>query len=103
MYYAYTLVLLFKHNTTYIYIYIYILTYTYMHMYSFLLFEPKFHHLAATCKIIGTFQRFLTAFGTSLLLNPVGACFIYFASCSTVTEFSASFLQHIIIMMIIVL
>jgi hypothetical protein len=39
----------------------------------------------ATCKIIGTFQRFSTAFSASLLLNPVGACFNYFASRSTCT------------------
>ncbi len=35
------------------------------------------------CKIIGSLQRFSTAFSTSLLLNPVGACFNYFASRST--------------------
>ncbi len=31
----------------------------------------------ATCKILGTSQRFSTAFGTNLLLNSVGACFTY--------------------------
>ncbi len=49
------------------------------------------HDVTATCKIIGTFQRFSTASGPTLLLNPIVACLNYFESRSiTVRLFSLS-------------
>ncbi len=52
-----------------------------MNMFTCAVWPPHTKH-TATCKIIETFQRFPTAFGTNLLLNTVGAFFLfeYFAS-----------------------
>ncbi len=47
---------------------------------------PAYKYLKSACKIIGTFQRLSTAFGTSLLLKPVGACSKYFESVLFVCE-----------------
>ncbi len=53
-------------------------TYMYKCMHTYIGSNVKCH--TATGKLVETFQRFLTASGISLLLQPRQRCFIYFAS-----------------------